>query len=247
MTIKLSITRLSHGEACPRSAAPLPPGSAEPEFQVEQHDARDLGILVHAAIALLLTENSTFASPTDEQMDLAIRTVDSFRPELHASAMQLMRRWRGLCSIELLGLTVRLVEREFRLDLDADTVFVGQFDAVLHKPDGTLVVAEWKTGKRGLAHQDQVALYALAARANEHSRAGVWVSIFELDATNVRREHLTPIRLEMEEQRFKIRAGRLLTLLNQDPIPTRPSFRCPGCRTLPICDAGQDYLRAASG
>lgn len=127
----------------------------------------------------------------------------------------------------------RYVEKKFGFDIDWDpypvdgdmAAFVAIVDAVA-AANGTVEIAEWKSGKPSADHADQRLLYALAG-LRVFLPKKVVVTTYYVDLTaDPARIAVTP---EAEKPLMDMWSGRRETILNDKLCAPRPNDKCKWC------------------
>lgn len=136
-----------------------------------------------------------------------------------------------------------LLHEEFeKFHLDGVPVIVVA-DLVTRTPDGTLLVTDWKTGRRQAPADDhlQIATYVLWAV----QRWGVDPADVEGELVYLQDGHVDATRRDardLEQVRETI-VEQSRTMLDADDFPADPgSDRCPWCPFATVCEEGREHL-----
>lgn len=247
---RISHSRLKRGETCPRAAAftqeSAPAGPVDPKIAT----AQAIGTLTHETIKRILAGVDRISAYSREAVDEALDTEcasRSPRPDasIEKAARLLLSRWR-LFLTPLVGAQVLAVEKGFTFQSGPDIEVFGVYDLVVRTQAGQLTVVEWKTGTRRGGHEDQVILYAIAARRGfSNDQGGVHALIYEFDASNTRPMLFDESRISMETVRLQRRIEGLRRELESFPVRARPGWMCAACSKLPICPEGTAFVSAS--
>jgi ATP-dependent helicase/nuclease subunit A len=136
------------------------------------HDEKLVGTLVHRLVQRWTPDcgglDDVRAAAQAEALIRNDEWVDAADPG--GAAMRAGRVWKAFCArpdvAGLLASGERIHEVPFSLVSSANrgSVVRGAIDCLIRRPDGSIVVAEFKTGRRAPAHQHQLDLYLSAAR-----------------------------------------------------------------------------------
>ena len=147
-------------------------GSSLPATAIQSGDEALVGTLVHRLFQQWSPDSAALgeieAAAHAESFVRADEWADSSDPA--GAALRAARVWRALAArpdvAALLASGERLHEVPFSLvrSVDRQTVVRGAIDCLIRRPDGSIVVAEFKTGRPSPAHQQQLDVYVSAAR-----------------------------------------------------------------------------------